>query len=309
MRRGRLLCAQLLAFAFALGSLAATATACEGGGGGGGELTSLSTKLSGGGKEGETITVLEGTKVKDKATLTGKNASKATGKVTYKVYSENTCKTLVASAGEVAVSGEAVPASNEEELEAGKTYYWQAHYGGDANNAESTSPCTEILNVQAKTSLSTELSGESKEGGTITVLEESAIKDKATLSGANASKAGGTVTYSVYADPECIELAAEAGTVTVSAGVVPASSEEKLPPGTYYWQAVYSGDGLDQGSTSTCGSETAVVTPKISTSLSGEGQSGEELEVQEEAAVKDTATLYGEHALHRDRHRQIRRLF
>jgi lysophospholipase L1-like esterase len=296
MPLGRLLGAQLLAFVVALGTFAVAAVACEGGGGGGKELTSLSTSLAGGGKEGETITVAEGTKVKDKATLTGKNASKATGKATYKVYSEKECKTLVASAGEVTVSGESVPASSEEELEAGKTYYWQAHYGGDTNNDESTSPCTEILNVQAKTSLTTSLSGEGKEGGTITVREESAIKDKATLSGTSVSKAGGTVTYSVYADPECIELAGEAGTVTVSAGVVPTSSEEKLPPGTYYWQAVYSGDGLNEGSTSKCGTETAVVTPKISTTLSGEGQSGEELEVKEESAVKDTATLYGEHA-------------
>jgi lysophospholipase L1-like esterase len=524
MPRARLLGAQLLAFVVALGAFAVSATACEGGGGGGKELTSLSTSLSGGGKEGESISVVEGTKVKDKATLTGKNASKATGKVTYSIYSESGCKTLVKSAGEVTVSGESVPASSEEELEAAKTYYWRAHYGGDENNDESTSPCTEVLTVQANTSLATKLSGESKEGeeltvqegskvkdtatlsgtnsstatgkvkyavysekecktlvkeagevtvtsgsvpasteeeleggktyywqavykgdalhkeststcgkeilnvkakttlattlsgegkegttievlegakvidkaaltginssiaggkvtyrvysekecktlaaeagektvtsgnvptsneeelkagtyywqasyggdslhqeskspcnevltvrtatalttslttslsgegkegATITVLEESAIKDKATLSGTNASKAGGTVTYSVYADSECIELAAEAGTVTVTAGVVPASGEEKLPPGTYYWQAVYSGDSLNRGSTSACGSETAVVTPKISTSLSGEGQSGEELEVTEETAVKDTVTLYGEHA-------------
>ncbi|HEY2282166.1 MAG TPA: hypothetical protein VGH60_01295 [Solirubrobacteraceae bacterium] len=293
---GRILGAQLLAFVCALGAFAVAAAACEGGGGGGGELTSLSTKLSGGGKEGESITVLEGTKVKDKATLTGKNASKATGKATYKVYSESSCKTLVALAGEVTVSGEAVPASNEEELEAGKSYYWQAHYGGDANNAESTSPCNEILSVQAKTSLSTKLSGEGKEAVELTVLEGSKVKDKATLSGASASKAGGTVTYNVYADPGCAELAAEAGKVTVLAGVVPVSSEVQLPPGTYYWQATYSGDSLNEASTSTCGSEIANVTPKISTALSGEGQSGEELEVKEESAVKDTATLYGEHA-------------
>ena len=33
----------------------------------------------------------------------------------------------------------------------------------------------------------------------------------------------------------------------------------------------------------------------MTTSLSGEGQSGEEIEVKETEAVKDTATLYGEH--------------
>ncbi|MGC2374565.1 MAG: hypothetical protein WA484_11900 [Solirubrobacteraceae bacterium] len=117
--------------------------------GGGVEATSLSTALSGEGKEGETLTVVEGLKVKDKATLSGKNASTATGKVTYNVYSDNECKTLVTTAGEVTVSGGSVPASSEEELKGGKTYYWQAHYGGDSKDAESTSPCTEILNVKA----------------------------------------------------------------------------------------------------------------------------------------------------------------
>jgi hypothetical protein len=224
----RLLGAHLLTFVVALEVFALNATACEGGGGGGGELTSLSTKLSGGGKEGEELTVSEGTKVKDKATLTGKNASKATGKVTYKVYSESACKTLVASAGEVTVSGESVPASNEEELEAGKAYYWQAHYGGDSKNAESTSPCTEILDVKAKTSLSTKLSGEGKEGEELTIDEGSKAKDTATLSGTNSSSAGGKLVYKVYSDKECKTLVKEVGEVTVSSGSVPASSEEEL---------------------------------------------------------------------------------
>jgi hypothetical protein len=65
MFRARLLLGELLAFAVALGIFAVAAVACEGGGGGP-ELTSISTKLSGGGKEGESITVSEGTKVKDK---------------------------------------------------------------------------------------------------------------------------------------------------------------------------------------------------------------------------------------------------
>lgn len=146
MRQGRLIYAQLLVFVFTLGMFAVNAAACEGGAGGG-ELTSLSTELSGGGNEGEELAVAPGTKVKDRATLTGKNAAKATGKVSYKIYSNKTCTTLVKAAGEVIVSGESVPASSEEELEGGKLYYWQAHYGGDANNAESTSPCTEILDV------------------------------------------------------------------------------------------------------------------------------------------------------------------
>jgi hypothetical protein len=296
MRRTRLICAQLSAFVFALGAVAVNATACEGGGGGGGELTSLSTKLSGGGTEGETLTVAEGTKVKDKATLTGKDASKATGKVAYKVYSENTCKTLVASAGEVTVSGESVPASNEEELEAGKSYYWQAHYGGDTNNAESTSPCSEILTVQAKTSLSTMLSGESKEAEELTVLEGSKVKDKATLSGTNSSTATGKALYKVFSDSKCEHLVKEAGEVTVTSGSIPASSEVELTGGaSYYWRVTYKGDSLHQESTSTCDKEISTIKAKtmLSTSLSGEKQAAEEITVVQDASASDAATISG----------------
>jgi hypothetical protein len=167
----------LLAFFSSSAVIAISATACEGGGGGP-ELTALSTKLSGEGKEAEELTVLEGAKVKDKAMLTGKNASKATGKVTYKIYSEKECKTLVTTAGEVTVSSGSVPASEEKELEAGKAYYWQAHYGGNSENAESTSPCTEVLNIKAKTWLSLKLSGEGSEGEEIAISAGSEAEGK-----------------------------------------------------------------------------------------------------------------------------------
>lgn len=296
MLRARLLGPPLLAFLLALGVLAVTAAACEGGGSGGKELTSLSTTLSGEGKEGEEITVAEGAKVKDKATLTGKNASKATGKVKYKIYSEKECKTLVKEAGEVTVSGESVPASSEEELEAGKSYYWQAHYGGDEKNDESTSPCTEVLKVQAKTSLSTKLSGGGEEGEEITVNEGTKVKDKATLTGTNSSSAEGKVLYKVFSDKECKTLVKEAGEESVSGGSVTASSEEELEGGkTYYWQATYKGDSLHKESTSSCGSEVLKVKAKttLATKLSGSGEEGEEITINEGAKAKDKATVEG----------------
>ena len=95
--------------------------------------TTLSTSLSGGGQSGDTITVTEGTAVSDKATLSGANAATATGKVTYKVYSDKECKSLLASAGEVEAAGGTVPASNSQTLSPG-TYYWQASYTGDSAN-------------------------------------------------------------------------------------------------------------------------------------------------------------------------------
>src|ERR1700729_4548333 len=294
--RVRTMIAEVLVFLLALGGMAISATACEGVGGP--ELTTLTTSLSGEGKEGTTITVLEGSKVKDKATLKGKSASGATGKVIYKVYSDSECKTLVTTAGEVTVSGESVRASSEEELEGGKTYYWQAHYTGDSKNAETTSECDEVATVKAKTSLSTKLSGEGKEGEELTVLEGSKVKDKATLKGKSASGATGKVIYKVYSDSECKTLVTTAGEVTVSGESVPASSEEELEGGkTYYWQAHYTGDSKNAESTSEC-DEVATVKAKtsLSTKLSGEGKEGEELTVLEGSKVKDKATLKGKSA-------------
>ncbi len=265
--------------------------------GSGATATTLTTSLSGEGKSGEEITILEGSKAKDTATLSGTNAGKATGKVTYKVYADKECKELVTSAGEVTVSEGKVPASEEKELEAGRVYYWQAEYSGDSNNLKSTSTCgKEVLTVKAKTTLTTSLSGEGKSGEEITILEGSKAKDTATLSGTKSSTATGKVKYKVYADKECKELVTEAGEVTVSEGKVPDSEEKTLEAGrVYYWQASYEGDSLHEKSTSACGKEVLTIkaSTSLGTSLSGEAKSGEEITILEGSKAKDTATLSG----------------
>jgi len=271
----------------------------EGEAGGGPTSTSLTTSLSGEAKSGEEITINEGSKAKDTATLSGTNASKATGTVKYKVYADKECKELVTNAGEVTVSEGKVPASEEKELEAGRVYYWQAEYSGDANNLKSTSTCgKEVLTVKAKTSLTTSLSGEAKSGEEITILEGSKAKDTATLSGTKSSTATGKIKFRVYKDKECKELVSEAGEGSLSEGK--ASSEEKtLEAGTvYYWQAEYPGDSLHQASTSTCGKEVLAVkaSTSLSTKLSGGGEEGAEVQVEEEDPVKDKATLSGTNA-------------
>jgi hypothetical protein len=264
------------------------------------EPTTLTTSLSGESKSGGSITILEGSKVKDQATLEGKNAGKATGKISYAVYKDSSCKELVTKAGEFEFKEGKVPASEEKTLEGGKVYYWQAHYGGDSLDAESTSSCgSEVLTIKAATSLSTSLAGEAKSGESLTVLEGTGVKDKATLAGTNASSATGSVEYKVYKDSECKELATSAGTVTVSAGSVPESESKTLEGGkVYYWRASYGGDSLHQASTGTCGKEVLTVKAAtvLSTSLSGEAESGETITVLEGAKVKDKATLTGTNA-------------
>ena len=117
------------------------------------------------------------------------------------------------------------------------------------------------------TALSTELSGGSQSGTAITVSDETAVRDSATLSGTNAAIATGTIGYKVYSDPECKDLVAEAGEVTVTGGGAAAPSHpETLSPGTYYWQASYSGDSHNGSSQSACGSEVETVESAVTCS-------------------------------------------
>jgi hypothetical protein len=114
------------------------------------------------------------------------------------------------------------------------------------------------------------------------------VHDSATLSGASAN-AGGTVTYTVYTDAACSAGAVAAGTKPVTNAIVTDSNGVLFSsPGTYNWQAVYSGDANNNAATSTCQTETLVVnkaTPNISTIPSAGGLIG--------TVLNDTATLTG----------------
>jgi hypothetical protein len=88
------------------------------------------------------------------------------------------------------------------------------------------------------------------------------VNDSATLTGDNVASATGTVTYNVYSNATCTNQVGTANTESITtAGTVPSSSPITLnTPGTYYWQATYSGDGLNGTSASACGAEVETVT-------------------------------------------------
>jgi hypothetical protein len=114
--------------------------------------TSLSTSLSGGGFSGPKITVPTNTAVTDSATLSGDNAASAGGTVTYTVFSDATCQTMIASGGTKPVVAGSVPNSNAVTLANVGTYYWQASYSGDSSNGISASTCgDEVETVQTET--------------------------------------------------------------------------------------------------------------------------------------------------------------
>src|SRR4051812_26929567 len=116
-----------------------------------GASTVTRTRLSGGGRIGRQIRVMEGTGVTDVALLTGVNAASARGSVSYAVYTDPQCRHLRVRAGTSPVVGGHAARSAAERLRRG-VYYWVATYSGDSAslNARSVSSCrSEILTVRA----------------------------------------------------------------------------------------------------------------------------------------------------------------
>ena len=96
----------------------------------------------------------------------------------------------------------------------------------------------------------------------ISVPQGTAVWDEAELEGVNFNTATGTVTYTVYSDENCTTLYANAGTKTVTAGIVPHSDPITFNQvGTYHWKAAYSGDETHNPVVSRCGDEILTVTP------------------------------------------------
>ena len=145
----------------------------------------------------------------------------------------------------------------------------------NAQNAETIAAFDVKITEKGFSTITTRLSGEGKTGEKITVEDGTAIKDAATLGGEHAASATGTVAYKVYSDAECKTLVAEAGSVSVSGETVPASNAETLPPGTYFWQATYSGDELNKPASSGCGEEVETVRAPTCSHVGGTGRWGQ----------------------------------
>ena len=233
-----------------------------------------------------------GSQANDTATLTGSVNSTGTATVAYSYYTNNTC-----SAGQVAVNtvtvntSGAVPNSAAATFNAAGLYYWQAVYSGDANNNGASSPCTagsnEQLSVKASPTIATTLSASSISAG-------GQAHDTATLTGAVNSTGTATVAYSYYTNNTCSAGQVTVNTVTVNtSGVVPNSAAATFNTvGSYYWQAVYSGDANNNGASSPCtagSNEQLTVTkasPTIATTLSPAS-------ITAGNPANDTATLTG----------------
>ncbi len=208
----------------------------------------LPTTPSGGG--------LLGSVLNDSATVTGGYIP--TGSITFRLYGPNntTCAGTPIYAQTVGLSGTSAATSPGFHTAAVGTYEWTAYYSGDTNNNPASSGCgAEAVVITVPPTIPTITTALSESSGKVGDW----VFDTATLYGVTAN-AGGTVTYTVYTNNTCTLGAQGAGTVTVTNHLVPNSNPVIFGTvGTWYWQAVYSGDGNNRGAASACTSETLVI--------------------------------------------------
>ena len=129
------------------------------------------------------------------------------------------------------------------------TYQWEAAYSGDANNDPVNSAGGESETVaQASPSVSTSVSPTSIPFG-------GSAMDTATLTGGYHPT--GTITFTVFSDNACknsiTSFAPTSVTVSGNGQESPSAPFTAPAVGSYYWQAMYSGDSNNNGFTTPCG--------------------------------------------------------
>ena len=205
----------------------------------------IATVLHGGGQDGTSITVPLGTAVNDSSTLSGATAD-AGGTVTYQVFSDSTCTTLVFLAGTKAVVNGVPGDSDPFTINLAGTYYWQADYSGDAKNNSASSACNlEIVTVAANIPTITTSANE-------TVTIGATIHDTAVLSGG--FNPTGSITISVWGNETCAGSAIATFVLDVNGnGTYGPVEFEPSAPGVYHWIASYSGDANNAAVSGGCG--------------------------------------------------------
>ena len=181
---------------------------------------------------------------------TGYWTDQTTGSVLFNLYGPNdpTCSKAPIYTQIVAWSNGTVTTSPGYTTSAAGTYLWTSSFS-DANGQYPPVQCGDQPGLGVVPVVISELSTTlSEPSGSV----GNSVHDSATLGGVT-SDAGGSVAYNVYTDGQCTSGAQGAGTVPVTNGVVPDSDAITFTTaGTWYWQAVYSGDANNPGDKSSC---------------------------------------------------------
>jgi uncharacterized repeat protein (TIGR01451 family) len=205
-------------------------------------------------------TVPYGSSVYDTTTLGNLVDGKTpTGKVQYTFFTNGDCSGTGSSAGLVTLNADGtVPNSSTEGPLSAGDYSFEAQYlsENDPNYSDSeVSACEPFTVLKKSPTVSTQLSESTGNVG-------DSVHDSATIADAT-TDAGGSISYAVYSDSECSVLVADLTPAdnTVVNGVAPDSDPYTFnSPGTFYFQATYSGDNNTTGPVSSaCTSEQLVI--------------------------------------------------
>lgn len=239
----------------------------------------LGTSLSDGAEQvGEHIKDPAPVNVTDTATLKGVHASESEEKkkVTYRLYSDPNCTKEIDENGnpaggkpaggehEITTPGVLPPSTSVgAKLPTNAVYYWKASYEGDKQNNPVEGNCgDETMSfgtppVRSTAAVNTVLKGSNgATGASITVPVGSAVTDSASVM-LGTTPESGRVTYFAFQDAGCTQQTpgAKLGTASSATGTYGASLPVALPIGTYYFLAIYSGNGTVGPARSVCGAE------------------------------------------------------
>jgi hypothetical protein len=226
-----------------------------------------------------------GSSFADTATVSGGNSP--TGTVSFTVYSDAACSSVVFTSSNVAlVAGSATSASYTPT--ATGTFYIAAVYNGDSKNNSVTSTCNKESVVVTKPAPATPTISTTPSPSSITL--GNSFADTATVSGGNSPT--GTVSFTVYSDAACSNVVFTSSNVGLVAGSATSASYTPTATGTFYIAAVYNGDTNNSSVTSTCNKESVIVSkPAPSTPLINTTPSPSAVSLGNSFA--DTATVSG----------------
>jgi hypothetical protein len=202
-----------------------------------------------------TPSVTIGEAISDTATLSNAT-SDATGVITFTLYSDASCSTLVTTLTNSNVAGNGDYNSGNFTPTAVGTYYWIASYSGDAKNLPASTSCGDANESSVVT----------KAGSSIATAQQLFPQDAATISATAGGTPTGSVTFSLYGanDTTCSGSPVYTETVSLTSGSASTSnstfSVSSASADTYRWVVVYDGDATHNGVTSACGTEQFTLT-------------------------------------------------
>jgi len=237
----------------------------------------IQTSLSDGTNSGVHLTDSAPTNITDTATINPAqiNGSSPTGSVVFTVYSDPACTNAVAGPFTEPIASGANTADTSDHpfgasLPTNATYYVQATYSGDSNFNATTTNCGDETfsfgtppSKPAATIATSLVASNGTTGPQIEVPTGTSVHDTASVT-YNGQPQTGRITYYVFTDASCTQQVAGVNLgsgASTAAGAYPPSSTVTLANGTYYLQAIYSGNSTVAGGRSQCGAEVLTVAP------------------------------------------------